>query len=323
MVGSVRPKVIVSKCLGFEHCRYNGEIIAAPFVQSLRSFVDFRQICPEVEIGLSVPRDPLRLVAVDGETRLVQPKTGRDFSVRMREFASAYLNSVVDADGFILKNRSPSCGIADVKVYAGAQKSGQLVKAAGLFGGVVVDRFGEIAVEDEGRLRSFRLREHFLTKLFALARFRIAREAGDIGSLVEFHSQNKLLLMSYNQRLQKKLGRIVANSQKAELPALFTAYQSDLFLALSHAPRCTSNVNVLFHALGYFSSDLSSGEKAHFLDFIEAYRTGQLPLSVGISLIRSWSIRFGQEYLLNQTFFAPYPRELVEVADSGKGGREC
>jgi uncharacterized protein YbgA (DUF1722 family)/uncharacterized protein YbbK (DUF523 family) len=324
MSGFVKPIVVVSKCLGFAHCRWNEQIIADDFVHKLRPHVDFRPVCPEVEIGLGVPRDPLRVVSLDGDLRLVQPATGADVTEPMQDFAQSFLDSVPEVDGFILKGRSPSCGMKDVKVYAGLGK-GQSIssKGRGFFGGAVVDRFPDLPIEDEGRLRSFRLREHFLTKLFALARFRLVRDSGAMRELVRFHSENKYLLMAYHQGELKELGRIVANADRRPFAQVVADYEAHLLAAFARAPRCTSNINVMMHAMGHFSEGLSAGEKTFFLDSVEKYRDARVPLSVTINLLRSWVVRFGEEYLGRQTFFQPYPEGLLEIADSGKGGREC
>jgi uncharacterized protein YbgA (DUF1722 family)/uncharacterized protein YbbK (DUF523 family) len=311
-----KPNIVVSKCLGFAHCRYNGEIIAAPFVQKMRSHVNFIVVCPEMDIGLGVPREFLRLVAVDGEPRLLQPQTGLDHTEAMRNFAASFLDGLADVDGFILKNRSPSCGLSDAKVYASTKKGAAATKSQGLFGGVVMERFPGLA-EDEGRLNNFRIREHFLTRTYTLAAFRAVKASG-AKDLVRFQADNKLLLMAYSQKELKALGRIVANADKRPSGQAVTGYEEHLHAALAQPPRCASHVNVLMHALGYFSYCLSSREKALFLDELQKYREGKTPASALRSLLKSWNVRFEQEYLVRQTYFEPYPEELVELTDSGK-----
>ncbi len=315
---AAKPNILVSKCLGFDHCRYNGEIIAAPFVQKMRPYVNFTVVCPEMALGLGVPREFLRLVAVEGEPRLLQPQTGLDHTERMHAFAASFLNGLADVDGFILKNRSPSCGLNDVKVYTSTKKGAAALKGQGMFGGAVMESFPHLATEDEGRLNNFRIREHFLTKIYALAAFRQVKASGAIKDLVQFQAQNKLLLMTYHQTELRALGRIVANPDKRPFDQVVADYEQHLYSALARPPRCTSHINVLMHALGYFSDELSREEKAFFLDALQRYREGKSPSSTPRSLIRSWIVRFGQEYLAQQTCFEPYPEELLELSDSGK-----
>ncbi len=250
---------------------------------------------------------------------MLQPATDRDVTAKMHDFAERFLGSLDRVDGFILKNRSPSCGISDVKHYQGFDKSASSTRGPGLFGGRVLDRYGGLAIEDEGRLRNYRIREHFLTKLFSLARFRVLKSSGSLGELVRFHSVNKFLLMAYNQKEMRTLGRIVANHEKRPFARLIDEYEQHFQAALGRAPRYTSVVNVLQHASGYFSDQLNRGEKAFFQRSLERYRNGRTPVSAVTSILRAWIVRFDQDYLMPQTFFDPYPEALMSVSDSGKG----
>jgi uncharacterized protein YbgA (DUF1722 family)/uncharacterized protein YbbK (DUF523 family) len=310
----VRPKVVVSRCLGFDHCRYNGNIISSPIVAKLTEYVDFLPVCPEVEIGLGIPRYPVRIILENGEQRLVQSASGRDLTEVMEEFCTDYLDSTGDVDGFILKYRSPSCGIKDVKVYpTAALNSGAIGKTSGFFGGAVLKKFPYLAIENEGRLKNTRIKEHFMTRIFMLAAFRKVKSEGRMKDLVAFHTENKYLLMAYNQAGLRKLGAIVANKEGLSFQELTSEYQMHLYSALSRPPRYTSIINVLMHAFGHFSQKLSSQEKALFLDWIQKYREGKTSLCPSINAIRSWALRFEDQYLTNQTIFEPYPEGLMEV----------
>jgi uncharacterized protein YbbK (DUF523 family) len=188
-------------------------MIRSPIVAKLKEYVDFLSVCAEMEIGLGVPRKPVRIVFDKGEHRLVQPATGRDVTEDMQTFCTDFLDSARDVDGFILKFRSPSCGIKDVKVYPAAGKSGAVEKTSGYFGGAVLNRYLFLPIEDEGRLRNARIKEHFLTKLFTLAAFRRVKSAGSMKDLIKFHTENKYLLMAYSQAELRKLGAIAANKE--------------------------------------------------------------------------------------------------------------
>jgi uncharacterized protein YbgA (DUF1722 family)/uncharacterized protein YbbK (DUF523 family) len=314
-----KPVVVVSKCIEFDRCRYNGLMISSDVVRELKPFVHFIPVCPEVEIGLGVPRDPIRIVSSKGDRALLQPSTGANVTARMERFARSFLGSVGEVDGFVLKSRSPSCGVRDVKIFPGVGKQAASDKGAGFFGGAVLDTFPGYPVEDEGRLLNFRIREHYLTSLFALARFRAARAAGTMRALVEFQAGHKLLLMSCSQKELRILGRIVANQEHRSPREVFEEYERHLRAAFASPARYTSNVNVLMHVLGYFSEKLTSREKAFFLDSLEKYKAGRIPLSATISIANSWLARFGEAYLEKQTYFEPYPEALVEITDSGKG----
>jgi uncharacterized protein YbgA (DUF1722 family)/uncharacterized protein YbbK (DUF523 family) len=314
----VQPVVTVSKCLGFAKCRYNGQTIPDAFVEKLNSYVKFRPVCPDVEIGLGVPRAPVRIISVKGNLRLMQPATGLDITDRMRNFADSHLSSLQEVDGFILKFRSPSCGIKEVKIYPGIGKVGALGKGCGFFGNAVMEKFPHLPVEDEGRLLNLRIREHFLTRLFTLASFRDIRKRKSMRTLVRFHTENKFLLMAYSQSQLRTLGKIVANHENRPLTEVLENYQHEVFQAFSRPPKYTSNINTFLHALGYVSKGLSKKEKAFLLDLLEKYRLGKTTLACLTNLLKSWIIRFEDDYLTQQTFFSPYPEELMELKDSGK-----
>jgi uncharacterized protein YbgA (DUF1722 family)/uncharacterized protein YbbK (DUF523 family) len=313
----IKPVIVSSKCIEFAACRWNGLTIKDEFVRQLMPGVDFRPICPEYEIGLGIPRDPIRVVQSKEKRILYQPASGKDFSGQMNKFARSYLESLDDVDGFILKSRSPSCGIKDVKIYGGIDKAPVTGKGAGFFGQAIIDKFSDLPVEDEGRLTNFRIREHFLTRIFALASWRNLPKS--MATLVEFQASNKLLLMAYNQKELRILGRIVANHEKKRTDGVFAEYGIHFKQALATSPRVSSNINVLMHALGYFKTELKAAEKAYFLKTIDKYREGKIPLSVSAGIIHSWIARFDQKYLAGQTYFEPYPEELIQVSDSGKG----
>jgi uncharacterized protein YbgA (DUF1722 family)/uncharacterized protein YbbK (DUF523 family) len=308
----------MSKCLELDACRYNGQLIRAPFVLKLMPFVELAPICPEVEIGLGIPRPPIRLVQRGTSLQLYQPDTERDVTREMFDFNDRFLGGLGDADGFILKSRSPSCGIKDTKVYGGAEGKQPSGKGAGMFGGAVLERFPRAAVEDEGRLTNYRLRHHFLTKLFARASFRAVKASDAMADLVRFQTENKLTLMAYHQTELRALGRIVANPDRRTFTEVVAAYEERLAHALERPPRSTSNINVMMHALGYVSDGLSGQERRHFLHALDEYRAGRMSLSAPLVLLQSWIERFDQPYLRAQTYLEPYPRELLDLRDSAR-----
>jgi uncharacterized protein YbgA (DUF1722 family)/uncharacterized protein YbbK (DUF523 family) len=320
MLSAARPKIIISRCLGFAACRYNGQTIPDEFVQKIEPFVDFVTTCPESDIGLGVPRNPVRLVAaVGGGDRLVQPATNTDVTELMQDYCGSFLGEhAASVDGFILKNRSPSCGLGDVKVYPSLGKSKAQRRSNGLFGGMVRQGFTGSAIEDEGRLKSQEIRHHFLTKLFTLARFRQVKEMGSLRDLVDFQAAHKSLLMAYNQEEMRAMGRIVANAQHKGFDEMLGEYEPHLCEALAQPASCGSHINVLLHTVGYLKRQLSSGERAFFEDTLKRYRAAQVPLSVPLHMMQSYGVRFGEEYLMRQAYFSPYPDDLVELRTTGK-----
>ncbi len=318
-----RPKLFVSRCLGFERCRYNGQTIEYDFVAVLAKHCDVVTACPEADTGLGVPRDPVRLATVDGRVRMLQPASGRDHTEAMESWcasAATRFSSGPDIiDGAVLKSRSPSCGWKDVRRYYSGEPGAMYETGAGMFGGVLVAALCGAPVEDEGRLRNFTIREHFLSSLFALASFRETAATGKLGTLVDYHSRNKLMFLAMNQASMRRLGKITANAGNLPVPEIFARYRAELGSMFSTPAKPGSIVNTALHAFGGFSERLSPAERKLFVDTVEEYRDERLPASALYALLKSWAVRFEVAYLLGQTFLDPYPRELVEISDSGKG----
>ena len=318
-----KPNVVISKCITFSPVRYDAQIIASEFVEKIKPYVNFIPVCPEVEIGLGVPRDPIRIVLVKGTRRLLQPSTGFDFTEKMESFAESFLNALIDVDGFILKGGSPSSGLKNIKIYPRIEKSAPVGKGPGFFGGAVLQKFPYLAVEDELRLLNLRIREHFLTKLFTLASFRKVKRSGKKRELLRFHSENKYLLTAYSQKELRILGKIAANQGNKSFQEILQDYELHLYSALARTPSIGAYVNVMLKIMGYFSHQLTKDEKAFFLSSIEKYKAGRLTRSANLSVLKAWIVRFKQEYLSVQTLLEPYPEPLTDIdtAYSDIGGK--
>ncbi|MDO7975941.1 YbgA family protein [Oceanotoga teriensis] len=318
----VKPKVVLSKCIEFAECRYNGQSISSEVVKMLKDYVEFIPVCPEVEIGLSIPRDAVRVVSDDGLStfKLKQIKTDKDFTFEMNEFSEDFINNLEEVDGFILKSRSPSCGLNQVKVYRNTEKGAPISsKGKGFFGKKIYDFFCPKPIEDEGRLNNFRIRNHFFTAIFSIASFREVKKNMNMKNLVEFHSKNKFLILSYNEKELRILGKIVANKDKKSIEDVFFDYEKHFLNVFENIPNPNTALNVLMHVMGYFKDKISSDEKQFFLDTLKSYKDKRVPLSVPNHILKSWIIKYNEEYLSNQTFFEPYPKELYIISDSGKG----
>ncbi|NYT07493.1 MAG: DUF1722 domain-containing protein [Methanomicrobiales archaeon] len=307
-----RPRIVVSKCIEFAYCRYNGDMISSDLVARLKEYVDFIPVCPEVEIGLGIPRPTLRIVRMGDTDHLVQPETDRDVSGEMTTFARRFLESLPEIDGFILKNKSPTSGLRDANVYPSAGKSAPIGHGPGFFGRMVLERYPLLPIEDEGRLRNVRIRDHFLTRIFTRADFREAKTRGKVRDLVRFHTENKYLLHAHNQRMLREMGIIVANQEGLPAGVLFDRYEALLGPALARPPSYRTNIDVLLHAMGHFRDRISPGERDFFLRSLERYRDGRASVCAPKNIVALWIERYDEEGLRNQTFFAPFPEDLIE-----------
>lgn len=313
-----KPTVVVSRCLGFCHCRYNGDVINDGFIRTLSAHVNFVTVCPEVDIGLGIPRHPVRLVLDDEKIELYQPADDKTYTREMYRYAADFFKSAGRIDGFILKGRSPTCGIKDVKIYLGKDKAAGFVKGVGLFAGYAVKCYPYLPVEEEGRLTNYAIREHFLTKLYTVFRFQKVKDSLSMKELIKFHSDHKYLLLAYNQSQLRALGKIAANHEKKPVAEVLEAYENTLGLAFARLPSRNNYINAFLHIFGYFSGELAGREKAFLLDRIQKYKEDKIHISVVLNLLRTYVIRYNQTYLLDQVLWEAYPEALLDISDSGK-----
>lgn len=313
-----KPTVIVSRCLGFDKCRYNGDVIPDSFIEKLKEHVNYITVCPEVDIGLGAPRKPVRLVIDNEMLELYQPATNKTYTKEMEDYSKELLKSLDIAHAFILKGRSPSCGIKDVKIYIGKEKSVGSKKGVGLFASQVINSYPYLPIEEEGRLTNYAIREHFLTKLYTVFRFQKVKKSNSIKDLVKFQSDNKYLFMAYNQSQSKILGQIVANHEKRSFEEMIEKYESHLAMLFAKLPSRKNYINSFMHIFGYFSDELTEGEKKFMLDRFEKYREDKIHVSVVLNLLRTYTIKCNQQYLLDQTIWEAYPEKLLDISDTGK-----
>ncbi|KAA3605529.1 MAG: DUF1722 domain-containing protein [Planctomycetota bacterium] len=304
----------VSACLLGEKVRFDTGHARDRFVtDTLGQWFEFVPVCPEVEIGMGIPRPTIRLVKAEHGLRLVAPSTGEDFGETMTTFSEQRVNGLMaeDLDGFILKKGSPSCGMERVKVYHpnGMPTS---AKAAGLFASALQRKWPTLPIEEDGRLHDKVLRENFIERVFCRNRWRLfAAQGSGRGGLVEFHTAHKLLIRAHNEAAYRRLGRIVASAGQLPDAELFSSYEREFQSAMKSKGTVKRHVNVLHHAMGYLKKKLDSVEKQELLTCIEDYRQGLLPLIVPLSLLR-YNIRRHQiSYLAGQLYFDPHPKELM------------
>ena len=292
-----RPRVGVSSCLLGEEVRFNGGHKRFRFLtDELDPYVDWVPYCPEVEIGLGTPREPIRLT-VDG--RLVNRSGTVDHTALM-----AALPLPLDVDGYVFKAKSPSCGVWGIPRYRSDGEASGAV-GSGLYASRVMASFPLLAVEDEGRLNDAGLREAFVERVFAAARLRalLSRE-WEPRDLVEFHARHKLQLLAHDPDRYRSLGRVVASGGAA-------CDYRELFLA-ALAGRATRgrNANALLHAYSRIGRALAAPRRSDLVARIDAYRRGEVPLSVPVALLAHYASGGDLPWLESQTFLAPFPAEL-------------
>lgn len=303
------PLVGVSSCLLGNPVRYDGGHKLDRFLSDrLGGFVRFVPVCPEVECGLPVPREAMRLVDTGDGIRLLTQKTLKDITPRMTAWAEQRIAGLKELPlcGFVFKSKSPSSGMRGVKVYT--EKGGVAKNGVGIFAKAFMEAFPDLPVEDEGRLNDDGIRENFIERLFVMHRWlAMMHEGFSRGKLVEFHARHKLMLMAHSPAGQTELGRLVAS----ETPPDPGEYHRKLMKILALTATVKKNTNVLEHIAGYFKKVLNQKEKAELAGVTDGYRRGLVPLIVPVTLLRHYVMLYGPPYLENQFYLDPHPMELM------------
>lgn len=306
-------RVGVSLCLLGEKVRWDGGHKHDRYVTDvLGRYFEFAPVCPEVEIGMGVPRESVRLVRPVDAPRLVGNKTREDWTGRMTRFVGRRLRQrdMADLCGYILKKDSPSCGMERVRVYG---ETGMPVKKGkGFWGGKLVEHFPLLPVEEEGRLHDPELRENFIVRVFAYQRLRELFDGNwTRAGLIRFHTVHKYLLLAHSPKHYRELGALVADV-KGHSPAKMRDKYSRLFMeGLRVKSTPARNANVLGHIMGFLKDLLDPAEKRNILGVVEDYRKQLVPLVVPLTLVRHYIDKHQVQYIQDQVYLNPHPKELM------------
>jgi len=308
-----KPKIGVSACLLGEKVRFDGGHKRDRFLTDLfGNFVDWVAVCPEMEVGMGVPRETVRLVGPPDDPKMIAEKSGRDWTSEMRRFSARRVAQLADQglSGYIFKKSSPSCGMERVKLY---DKGGPPSRhGRGLFAAAVMQGLPLLPVEEEGRLNDLGLRENFIERVFAYRRWQdIWAATHSVNGLIEFHTRHKFFLLAHSERHYRQLGRIVAKATKGTLVRVYADYGQAFMEGLARHATPKTHANVLDHMMGYFSKDLSAPERQELLGLIHDYRHQLIPLIVPITLIRHYTKKYSVGYLEGQVYLEPSPKELM------------
>ena len=307
------PKIGISACLLGQEVRFDGGHKRDLFLADLfGKFVAWVAICPEVEVGMGVPRETLRLVGAPAQPRMIAERSGKDWTEAMLHFASKRVRDIAEKQlsGYVLKKNSPSCGMARVRVYN--TKGMPERQGRGLFAAALMNQFPLLPIEEEGRLNDLKLRDNFIERVFAYHRWlQATSERRSPSALVRFHTSHKYLLLAHSERHYRQLGRLVAATKQKPLTALYDDYSRVFMDALAvHATEKT-HANVLDHMMGYFSKQLTAAERQELVQLIGEFRHRLIPLIAPITMIRHYTRKYQVAYLQGQLYLEPNPKELM------------
>lgn len=307
-------KIGVSSCLLGEKVRWNGDHKQDRYVREiLGNYFEYVPVCPEMEVGMGVPRETVALYGTLEEPKMISKKSKIDWTERMNRYLKDRINQLThdELSGYIFKSKSPSCGIARVPVFSETDRS-KAMHGAGMFANAFIKNFPLVPIEDEGRLNDAKIRENFIVRVFCFNRLQKLFSKGfSKGAVVDFHTRHKFLLLAHSRNHYSELGKLVANVNSLN-PKQFKTKYSELFMeALAYKSTAKKNADVLLHMMGFLKKVLTKGEKEDILSNIEDYRKELLPLIVPVTLIRHQVKKYKVEYLLDQIYLNPHPKELM------------
>jgi uncharacterized protein YbgA (DUF1722 family)/uncharacterized protein YbbK (DUF523 family) len=306
-----KPVIGISSCLVGHEVRHDGGHKHFRFATGeLSQFFELRPFCPEVASGLGTPRPALRLNRHKGEIRVQQSQDASiDVTVQIRKSAKRACRSFDDLSGYILKKDSPSCGMERVRIYSSSgmpEKNGR-----GLFAQELMEAFPLLPVEEEGRLSDPFLRESFIERVYVYSSWKALLNKGlTPSSLMRFHARHKFSLLSRDEVIYRAMGPLIARASAGNLKAVADEYMANLMVALKKPANCKRHTNVLMHLMGYFKTVLSAEEKQEFVELLNEYRLGLIPLVVPVTMLKHYLRRTPDSYLVDQTYFDPYPKAM-------------
>ena len=306
-------RVGISQCLLGDAVRFDGGHKRDSFLTDvLGSHGEWVPVCPEVEAGLGVPREPIHLVRGTASPRLMTVRTGIDHTVMMERFSKERVQALeaLHLCGYVFKQNSPSCGMERVRIY---NTDGMPVQSGvGVFARTFMAHFPLVPVEEEGRLKDPIIRENFIERIFCYRRWQDLRSRGTTrAALIEFHTRHKMLLLAHSRDRYQALGRLVADAKTYPMRELTRRYGAEFMHALKVKVTARKHANVLQHIVGYFSSKLDLARRRELHEVIEDYHQGLVPLIVPITLIKHYVGLFEIPYLQQQVYLNPHPKELM------------
>ncbi|MFI8375262.1 YbgA family protein [Pseudomonas helleri] len=307
-----KPKIAISACLLGAEVRFNGGHKESRLCsQALSEHFDFVPLCPEVAIGLGIPRQPIRLVGDSAKPQAVgSVDSTLDVTHALHDYGASMAATHTDICGYIFMQKSPSCGLERVKVYQDGGRPAEL-SGRGIYANAFCAAHPDLPAEEDGRLNDPVLRENFLTRVYAYSAWQDLLKAGlTRRSLTEFHARYKYLLMAHHPVQYKTLGNLLGSLGKNPPQAIAAQYFSELMKALKKCATRRTHTNVLQHISGYLKQSISREDKQEMQQLIGQYLHGVVPLVVPLTLLKHHFRLHPDPYIARQVYLQPHPENL-------------
>ncbi len=314
LMGDNKLVLGLSGCLAGQEVRYDGASKRFKLRKKLQESFEFRPFCPEVAIGLGVPRKTLRLVGEQHDPQVIESDGTLNVTAKLQQYAGRVARSIEDSVemcGFIVCKGSPSCGMVGVKRYS---EQGNVLghDTSGAFTAELIRRLPHLPVEEDGRLNDRGLFENFLTRVFALQRWRVMESEGFSPSgLLDFHRRHKFLLLAHDQAAYRNLGPMLANLAAEDINLLARQYIVEFMSGMRNVPTQGQHCNVLMHLQGYVKNDLDPREREELAESILAFRNSELPRQAPMTLLKHHLLNHPNEYAQSQYYLEPFPRNIL------------
>ena len=299
-----RLRLGISSCLLGQRVRYDGGDKRAPLLSEVvGARVEWVPVCPEVELGLGTPRPPMVLRRANGAPRLWTPSTGTDHSEAMRRWARQRIAALGEARiaGYVLKSRSPSCGLRSVAVEDAAGE--RVATGSGLFAAALCRHLPRLPVAEDQELEDPAALAQFLRRAFFFRRWREREEP-----LAEFHRRNRALLLASGAAATRRLDRQLAAAGE-ETPELVEHYGHRALRVLRHVPSRRCHARNLGWVVGHLVLQAGDRERRANVEAYRAYTRGELPWAAAAVQLRRSAESLCNEPVLGSTYLFPEPAE--------------
>jgi uncharacterized protein YbbK (DUF523 family)/uncharacterized protein YbgA (DUF1722 family) len=302
-----RIRLGISSCLLGEAVRYDGHHKRDMYVtRTLARYVEFIPVCPEVGIGMGVPRAPIHLVGWQAPRALGRANPEIDVTTKLTAYGRKQAARLDDISGYIFKSRSPSCGVFDVPVH----NKTRVRPGRGIYAAAFLERHPWLPAEDETRLGDALVRDNFIERVFAYARWqRLAASGITAARLIEFHAAHKYALMAHRPRAVSELGKLVADAGRGRARKVARQYLAGFMMALARPATPAGHQNALLHLAGYLHGKLAPASQQHLIDAICAFRAGSVSRAQVLTLMRAAFRAHPDPYVLSQVYLFPVAAE--------------
>lgn len=305
-------KVGISQCLLGSKVRFDGGHRQNRFCKDeLSQVFKFVPLCPEVGIGMPIPRKTIRLIGdTDAPRAVYSDNTGEDFTDALQVYAKDHTEQLSQMSGYVFCKASPSCGLERVKVYKDngyADKTG-----TGIFAAKVREMYPLMPLEEDGRLNDPLLKDSFIKRVFIYNEWQQLLQKGlTPNRLFKFHARHKLTLLAHCQPTYRQLGPLLSGVTDGDVEVVASRYIERLMKALKNTANRKNNTNVLMHLQGFLKDKLSNGDRAELASCIMDYHNGTQTILSVITLFKHHLRRHPVPYVEQQSYINPYPQKLA------------